>query len=82
MPLQHAETAVARPEEATFDCLLTKAEVLKVTGWSDTTLWREAKAKRFPTPVPTSRARIGWLKSEVEAWLKDRIAARDARVAA
>jgi prophage regulatory protein len=78
-----AETAMRTVLEAeqgrSLDRLLPKAEVLRVTGWSDTTLWRESKAKRFPASVQTSPGRIGWLQSEVETWMQQRVEARSAR---
>jgi prophage regulatory protein len=72
-----AETAVPAP----LARFLSKAEVLKITGWSDTTLWREERAGRFPASVQTSRNRVGYPENEVRTWHEARIAARDARAA-
>jgi prophage regulatory protein len=33
---------------------------------------------QFPRRIRLSARRIGWLKSELEAWITDRAAARDA----
>lgn len=35
------------------------------------------KAGRFPRRVPVGENRVGWLLSEVEAWIDARIAERD-----
>jgi predicted DNA-binding transcriptional regulator AlpA len=51
------------------DRILRIGEVLKLTGLSAATLWREVKAGRFPTPVPISTRGKGWLASEAYAWL-------------
>ena len=33
---------------------------------------------RFPKPVHLSTARIAWIESEIDAWLAEKIAKRDA----
>ncbi len=42
---------------------------------------RLIKAKLFPAPVKIGANRNVWPESEIDAWLRDRIAARDERVA-
>src|SRR5438034_3802125 len=52
--------------------------VSAVTGLSRPTLWRLVRANRFPKPVPLSSAQaVGWVASEVEAWVQARIALRN-----
>jgi prophage regulatory protein len=51
------------------DRFLAKPEVLRIAGFSAATLWREVQAGRFPAPVPISANRVGFLESEVRAWL-------------
>jgi prophage regulatory protein len=46
----------------------TRAHVRRLVG-----------AGEFPAPVQLSPHRIAWVESEVDAWLKARIAARDRR---
>jgi len=41
-------------------------------------LWRLERAGEFPKRIPIGRARHGWLETEVDAWIADRVAARDA----
>jgi prophage regulatory protein len=36
----------------------------------------------FPKPVSIGAQAVGWLAHEVDAWIADRIAARDAKTAA
>jgi prophage regulatory protein len=63
------------------DRFLTKPEVLRITGFSAATLWREVRAGRFPAPVALSAKRIGFLQSEIEAWVSNKVQARrDPRV--
>jgi predicted DNA-binding transcriptional regulator AlpA len=64
------------------DRLLPKPEVLHITGFSSATLWREIQCKRFPAPVPISPHRVGFLESEVIAWLRAAKAARDLKCVA
>jgi prophage regulatory protein len=41
-------------------------------------IWRLERAGDFPKRVPIGRARHGWLETEIDAWIKAKIAARDA----
>ena len=50
------------------DRFLPRPEVLRITGFSSATLWREIQAERFPAPVPISPNRVGFLESEVREW--------------
>jgi prophage regulatory protein len=62
------------------DRFLAKPEVLRIAGFSAATLWREVQAGRFPAPVPISANRVGFLESEIRAWLNKAVeAARQAR---
>lgn len=65
--------------DTAVDRILLKPEVRHIVGWSDTTLWRECRAGRFPTAVQISAGRIGWLESEVREWVRLRAAARSSR---
>lgn len=49
--------------------LLRTPEVLSRTGMGRTTLWRKARDGSFPQPRQITGNTIGWLESEVEAWL-------------
>ncbi len=58
--------------------VLRMPAVVAATGLSRTTLWRLRQTGEFPTPVrlggDTSRA-VGWLRSDIEAWIHSRPAA-------
>lgn len=43
---------------------------------------RLVKREKFPAPVPLSSKRIAWLEAEVDAWIAQLAAQRDAKVAA
>lgn len=61
--------------------LLRRDEVSDRTGLSATTIWRMQRAGNFPKSVPISAGLVGWIESEVNAWIASRIAARDAKAA-
>lgn len=59
--------------------LLTVPELKSVKGipYSRRHLRDLCKAGKFPKPVPISEARIGFVESEVDAWLSAKAAARN-----
>ena len=59
----------------------------RIIGWSELKtivpytrqhIHRLERARLFPRRVRIGANRIGWLLSEIEAWLADRVDARDA----
>lgn len=62
--------------------ILKLLEVKKATGLSGSTIYRLISQGNFPKQIKLSERSSGWLKSEVEQWLDDRIkASRDSEVA-
>jgi len=61
--------------------LLNLRDVCTLTSLSRTSINRERDAGRFPRAVPLGDRRVAFVRAEVEAWIKDRIAARDAKAA-
>jgi prophage regulatory protein len=57
--------------------ILRLAEVEIVTGRTRTDIYDAMRAGRFPLPVPLGGRSVGWLESEITAWLELRIAERD-----
>ncbi|MDE2679645.1 MAG: AlpA family transcriptional regulator [Gemmatimonadota bacterium] len=51
-------------------------EVMARTGLSRSTIYVMMAEGRFPKPVPLGERSVGWIESELEEWLRDRIAAR------
>lgn len=51
----------------------SKQQVIDLTSLSATTLWREAKAERFPRPIKISAGRVGYPRNEVDAWLQAKL---------
>lgn len=57
------------------DRLLRRREVQEATGLSRTALYRLIAANDFPAQVRLSINTVGWLRSEVDAWIAGRVAA-------
>jgi prophage regulatory protein len=51
-------------------------------GVSRSTLWAMTREGNFPRPVSITDKRRGYVASEIDAWVKARMAARDKRAAA
>ena len=58
--------------ELQTDRIMRRPAVLAATGWSGTTLWRRVVDEEFPAPVDIGNGRVGWLASEVQAWIESR----------
>lgn len=59
--------------------LLSRDAVLKIAGISNATLYRWMANGEFPQPVRISRYKVGWLESDIEAWIKGKVEARHDR---
>lgn len=55
--------------------LIPLKEVISMTSLSSTTIWREEKANRFPRRRKIGLNRVAWLKSEIEEWISEKVAA-------
>ena len=52
-------------------------EVIQISGYRRTSIYEMIKAGNFPAPVHLGSRAVAWLESEVEAWMQERIDARD-----
>lgn len=57
---------------AVSDRFLRAHEATALTSLSRSTLWRLEKMGNFPARRSLSPGAVGWLKSEVEAWIAER----------
>ena len=60
------------PSLQNLDRFLRADEAIALSGLSRTTLWRLEGAGKFPARRRLSVGAVGWLKSEVEAWIDER----------
>jgi prophage regulatory protein len=44
-----------------------------VGGLSKSWIYQEIAEGRFPTPIKLGGRAVGWLRSELDAWLSDRV---------
>ncbi len=56
--------------------LISIKEAARITSLSRTSINEKRAAGKFPQPVPLGDKRIAFVKGEVEAWIRERIAAR------
>lgn len=61
------------------EALLRKREVLKLTGLSNSSFYNYIKAGRLKPGVPIGPRLKGWPASEIQAFIDQCIAARDAK---
>ena len=54
------------------DRILRTQEVIKLVSLSRSTLWRMERKGQFPDRVPLGTGSVGWLKSDVDAWMQSR----------
>lgn len=54
-------------------------EVKTVTGLQRSSIYKYMVLGTFPKPVPLSERAVGWVSTEIEEWIKARIAERDQR---
>lgn len=55
--------------------ILRLPEVKTRTGLSRSTIYLKVSRKEFPAPIRLGERSIGWPETDIEAWLKERIAA-------
>jgi prophage regulatory protein len=48
--------------------------------YSKVQLWRLVREGKFPRPIKLSAQRKAWLASDLDQWIRDRIAATDAEL--
>jgi len=54
--------------------IIRKAEVVRRTGLSYSTIWRLERDGEFPARLQlTHGGAVGWVEAEVERWIHDRI---------
>lgn len=48
-------------------------QVMSRTGMGRSYIYQKIREGSFPTPIPLGRRASVWLKSEVEAWIEERV---------
>lgn len=71
-----------RPQSIDQYRVITKKQLLKIVPYTAQHILRLEGAGKFPKRLQLGANRVGWLQTEIEAWLKARIAERDAKACA
>ncbi|MBL1321302.1 MAG: AlpA family transcriptional regulator [Methylophaga sp.] len=61
--------------------ILKLLEVTNTVSLSGSSVYRLVQDGKFPPPIKLSERSSGWLKSEIDQWLEERIAASRKEVA-
>lgn len=54
--------------------ILRRPEVEKLTGLARSTIYNRMEQGTFPKPVPLGGRLVGWLESDVDKWITERMA--------
>jgi prophage regulatory protein len=57
--------------------LIRIREVVSMTGISKSQVYRLANMGAFPKPTRLTAQSVAWVKQEVQAWIDDKVQARD-----
>lgn len=55
-----------------IDRVMSWLEVQRTVGLSRPQIWRLRRDGEFPAALKLSEHRVGWLESEIQAWLRSR----------
>jgi prophage regulatory protein len=59
--------------------ILRLRDVMLRTGLPRSSIYRAITQGRFPSPVPLGLRTVGWVQAEVDDWIAQRVAERDAQ---
>ena len=58
------------------ETILRLPAVKVATGLSRSTIYARVRLGTFPAPVPLGGNRVGWVESEIAAWIRQRVSGR------
>lgn len=53
--------------------ILRLPEVMKCTGLARSTIYKMVAAKNFPVQIALGAKSVGWLETDIQNWIQDRI---------
>lgn len=56
--------------------ILRLPDLLHKTGFSRTTAYRMIKEEGFPKPIALGGRSVGWIESEIDGWIEERMQQR------
>ena len=72
MPARHHDQFLQDGANQPHDNILREPEVAKRTRLSRSSRWRMERLKLFPKRRRLSENAVGWLESEIDAWIESR----------
>jgi prophage regulatory protein len=69
--VQSKSKRVAKPFDRDAE-IISPRHVRLVVGISPITIWRLRREGKFPAPLRLTKGRIGWRRSDLNAWLAER----------
>lgn len=73
--------SICKEKQAQNVRLIRRKEVEAKTGYGPSSIYAEMAKGRFPKPVVLSERRVAWIESEINLWIAERIANRNASIA-
>jgi len=64
---------MAKINGAAMHKILRLPEVMKNTGLARSTIYKMVAAKNFPVQISLGVKSVGWLESDIQNWIQDRI---------
>ena len=71
----NVSTLQAAPQSS-LPRILRLREVMAHTGLPRASIYQQMALGSFPKPIPLSTRSRGWIESEIQAWIEQRILAR------
>ena len=66
--------SVSTKEVCTMEQIIKLSELKDIVGLSRSSIYRMSSEGKFPKPIKLGERSSGWLQSEVEQWIEERIA--------
>jgi prophage regulatory protein len=57
-----------------MEALIRKAELKRLVGLSDISIWRMVRSKDFPQPLRIGKRAVAWRASDIMEWVEQRAA--------
>lgn len=53
--------------------ILRRSSVEARTGLARSTIYERVRLKTFPAPIPLGGRAVGWLESDIDQWIAERV---------
>lgn len=63
-------------EERKRPRILAIADVMEITGLSHRSIYTAVEHGKFPRQIQLTARRVGWIESEIDAWIAEKMEAR------